>query len=106
MDLAEFVSLARILWRIERDSQEMDDEVGLDHHEGRGWRGFHHHTPALRHRPHPNGRVTVRSSCAATDPRTAARPFMRKRTRTQLQDLSAALNRSYVPSLRPPGTAG
>jgi SRSO17 transposase len=43
VDLAELVSLARIRWRIERDYQEMKDELGLDHYEGRGWRGFHHH---------------------------------------------------------------
>ena len=30
-------------WRIERDDQELKDELGLDHFEGRGWRGFHHH---------------------------------------------------------------
>jgi SRSO17 transposase len=30
-------------WRIERDYQELKDEIGLDHYEGRGWRGFHHH---------------------------------------------------------------
>src|SRR3989475_1318919 len=30
-------------WRIERDYQELKDELGLDHFEGRGWRGFHHH---------------------------------------------------------------
>src|SRR6266436_2914854 len=29
-------------WRIERDYQELKDELGLDHFEGRGWRGFHH----------------------------------------------------------------
>ena len=43
VDLAELVSLAKIRWRIERDYQEMKDELGLDHYEGRGWRGFHHH---------------------------------------------------------------
>jgi SRSO17 transposase len=43
VDLAEIVSLAKIRWRIERDYQEMKDELGLDHYEGRGWRGFHHH---------------------------------------------------------------
>lgn len=43
VELAEFVSLAKIRWRIERDYQEMKDELGLDHYEGRGWRGFHHH---------------------------------------------------------------
>jgi SRSO17 transposase len=43
VDLAELVSLAKIRWRIERDYQELKDELGLDHYEGRGWRGFHHH---------------------------------------------------------------
>lgn len=43
VELAELVSLAKIRWRIERDYQELKDELGLDHYEGRGWRGFHHH---------------------------------------------------------------
>jgi SRSO17 transposase len=43
VDLAELVSLAKIRWRIERDFEELKDELGLDHYEGRGWRGFHHH---------------------------------------------------------------
>ena len=31
-------------WRIERDYQELKQEVGLGHYyEGRGWRCFHHH---------------------------------------------------------------
>jgi SRSO17 transposase len=37
------VELAKLRWRIERDYQELKQEVGLDHYEGRGWRGFHHH---------------------------------------------------------------
>ena len=41
--LAELVRLAKLRWRIERDYQELKDELGLDHFEGRGWRGFHHH---------------------------------------------------------------
>lgn len=40
---AQLVRLAKIRWRIERDYQELKDEFGLDHFEGRGWRGFHHH---------------------------------------------------------------
>ena len=40
---ADLVRLAMLRWRIERDYQELKDELGLDHFEGRGWRGFHHH---------------------------------------------------------------
>jgi SRSO17 transposase len=39
----ELVDLAKLRWRIERDYQELKQEVGLGHFEGRGWRGFHHH---------------------------------------------------------------
>jgi Transposase DDE domain len=35
--------VAKLHWRIERDYQELKQEVGLGHFEGRGWRGFHHH---------------------------------------------------------------
>lgn len=30
-------------WRIERDYEELKQELGLGHFEGRNWRGFHHH---------------------------------------------------------------
>jgi SRSO17 transposase len=39
----QLVDFAKLRWRIERDYQELKQEVGLDHYEGRGWRGFHHH---------------------------------------------------------------
>lgn len=41
--LKTLVRLAKLRWRVERDYQEMKQEVGLDHFEGRSWRGFHHH---------------------------------------------------------------
>ena len=41
--LARLVETAKLRWRIERDYQELKQELGLDHYEGRGWRGFHHH---------------------------------------------------------------
>jgi SRSO17 transposase len=37
------VDAVKLRWRIERDYQELKQEVGLGHYEGRGWRGFHHH---------------------------------------------------------------
>jgi SRSO17 transposase len=39
----DLVDLAKMRWRIERDYQDLKQEIGLGHYEGRGWRGFHHH---------------------------------------------------------------
>jgi SRSO17 transposase len=41
--LTELVHLAKHRWIIERDYEELKQELGLGHFEGRGWRGFHHH---------------------------------------------------------------
>jgi SRSO17 transposase len=41
--LKQLVSLAKHRWIIERDYEELKQELGLGHYEGRGWRGFHHH---------------------------------------------------------------
>jgi len=47
--LPEDIAFARMIdsimmrWRIERDYQELKQEVGLGHFEGRSRRGFHHH---------------------------------------------------------------
>lgn len=41
--LESLVEQAMLRWRIERDYQELKQEVGLADFEGRGWRGFHHH---------------------------------------------------------------
>jgi SRSO17 transposase len=37
------VKLAKHRWIIERDYEELKQELGLGHYEGCGWRGFHHH---------------------------------------------------------------
>ena len=43
LSLRELVRLAKHRWIIERDYEELKQEVGIGHYEGRGWRGFHHH---------------------------------------------------------------
>ena len=43
ISLHRLLNIAKLRWRIERDYQELKQEVGLGHYEGRGWRGFHHH---------------------------------------------------------------
>jgi SRSO17 transposase len=42
-ELRDLVRLAKQRWIIERDYEELKQELGLGHYEGRGWRGFHHH---------------------------------------------------------------
>jgi SRSO17 transposase len=41
--LAELVRLGKLRWRIEHDYRELKDALGLDHFEGRSYRGWHHH---------------------------------------------------------------
>ena len=42
-NLKAMVKMAKHRWIIERDYEELKQELGLGHFEGRGWRGFHHH---------------------------------------------------------------
>ena len=42
-DLPELVRLVKIRWWIEQGYQQLKDELGLDHYEGRSWQGWHHH---------------------------------------------------------------
>jgi len=41
--LKDLVKIAKHRWIIERDYEELKQELGLGHFEGRNWRGFHHH---------------------------------------------------------------
>lgn len=41
--LKQLVHQAKLRFRVERDYEELKQEIGLGHYEGRKWRGFHHH---------------------------------------------------------------
>ena len=41
--LKDLIKMAKHRWIIERDYEELKQELGLGHYEGRNWRGFHHH---------------------------------------------------------------
>jgi SRSO17 transposase len=43
ISLTGLARMAKHRWIIERDYEELKQELGLGHFEGRGWRGFHHH---------------------------------------------------------------
>jgi SRSO17 transposase len=78
--LHTLVRLAKLRWRIERDYQELKQEIGLDHFEGRTWRGFHHHATlcsvahaflALRRALFPPGPSEMDAADGETPPATA-----------------------------------
>jgi SRSO17 transposase len=83
----ELVRLTKMRWRVERDYQELKGEIGLDHYEGRSWRGFHHHVTlcsvahgflALQRRVFPPKDTSMDiADGAAPDPTTAARTYRR-----------------------------
>ena len=41
--LQRMVFEAKMGWRIQRDYQDLKQDLGPGHYEGRGWRGLHHH---------------------------------------------------------------
>jgi len=41
--LRRLVQVAKARWKIEQDYQQLKEELGLDHYEGRSWSGWHHH---------------------------------------------------------------
>jgi SRSO17 transposase len=42
-DVKEMVYRAHDRWMVEQSYQQLKEELGLDHYEGRSWQGFHHH---------------------------------------------------------------
>jgi len=41
--LRRLVRIAKSRWKVEQDYQQLKEELGLDHYEGRSWKGWHHH---------------------------------------------------------------
>jgi len=78
----QLVRITKERWRTERVYQDLKGELGLDHYEGRSFRGWHHHVTVvlccyafvlserLRHFPPSRGRARPRYSleCAACAP--------------------------------------
>jgi SRSO17 transposase len=103
---SELVRFAKLRWRIERDYQELKQEIGLDHYEGRTWRGFHHHATlcavahgflALRRALFPPAPNAMDPAHGATT--SAARPAP---TTRKLSSMPAALQAagSFAANLR------
>jgi SRSO17 transposase len=87
--LKALVKMAKHRWIIERDYEELKQELGLGHFEGRNWRGFHHHATlciaaygflvAERNRFSPSARAghlrfVARGPMPAFRPRGSPRP--------------------------------
>lgn len=45
--LSTLVALAKLRWRVEHDYRELKQCLGLDHYEGRTYRGLHHHLTSV-----------------------------------------------------------
>ena len=48
MGLRRLVRQAQLRWHCEQDYQQTKEELGLDHYEGRGWLGWHHHVTLVQ----------------------------------------------------------
>ena len=74
-------------WRTERAYQEMKGELGLDHFEGRSFRGWHHHVSVVlscyafvvaeRRRLFPPSESQARSGAVGREARASLRRFLR-----------------------------
>jgi SRSO17 transposase len=119
------VDTAKLRWRIERDYQDLKQELGLGHYEGRGWRGFHHHASlciaaygfmvSLRESFPPSAAPQTIAGKAvglpqgyrprgSPDPARAPRPDVDHHHSTTT-DLKSQPNPTAMPVLRPPDGA-
>nr|WP_232239189.1 transposase [Burkholderia oklahomensis] len=82
------MQVAKKRWRVERDYQDLKQEFGLGHFEGRGWRGFHYHA----------------TRCIAAYGFLVARRLIQEGSKKTLKlaptDLTPGLRISWLPSAR------
>jgi SRSO17 transposase len=110
----KLIDAVKLRWRIERDYQELKQEVGLGHYEGRGWRGFHHHATlsiaaygfliAERQTIPPSGppRAGRFPTSAVSHCPRSARPAPAARTPRPKLDRNPQTANSHSPRSRPP----
>jgi hypothetical protein len=108
------VWLLGLRWPVEQAIKEAKDELGLDHYEVRGWRGWHHHTTMtllaqhflVRLRGRLGGEYPSADRPASPAPaqRDPASPAPRRRRHARLHPRGAApqLRRRALPSPAPP----
>lgn len=78
--IAELVRVAHLRWRIERDYQDLKQDLGLGHYEGRSWRGFHHHASlAIAAYGFLVAQRLVREKDAAGDTAAGGKTFLKRR---------------------------
>src|SRR6188768_507239 len=92
VSLRRMVLEAKMRWRIERDYQDLKQDFGLGHYEGRGWRGFHHHAA-----------LSIAAYGFLMAERLSAKSDRTKKNFLQRQ--APALSADYVPRGRPARSA-
>jgi hypothetical protein len=101
---AELVQLAMLRWPIERDYQELKDELGLDHFEGRGWRGFiitrRSVSPRMRSWPRSGWRIFPLSRSPSSAPLVYPKVSRRGRSQCVLNDTRPTPSRRCIGSSR------
>jgi len=89
VSLRHLVRLAKLRWRVEQNYQQLKEELGLDHYEGRGWQGWHHHVTLVclayaflllerrRHKKNATADFAADAPQSATGADTPVRPLPR-----------------------------
>ena len=92
------VRLWKSRWPVEQGYQQMKEELGLDHFEGRSWRGFHHHVALVML---AFGFLVLEQLRAKKERPAAPGGKGRKAPRITLPSIRRALQRLLSPRARP-----